>query len=104
MKLHVGERVELLKLLPMPKEADYMTFKILIDLRSALSFTEKEFKDFKIIQKDGKISWEKSTPKEIKIGDVVIEMIQESLKKLNEIKKLNEYSFSLYEKFVETKK
>jgi hypothetical protein len=103
MKLHVGERIELSKLLPLPKEADYMTFKILIDLRSALSFTEKEFKEFEISQKDGRISWKKSTPKEIKIGDTVIEMLQEPLKKLNEAKKLNEFSFPLYEKFVKIK-
>lgn len=99
MKLHVAERIELLKLLMPPKEADYLTFKIIIDLKSALSFTEKELKLFQIIEKENSISWKSSKEVEIKIGEKGKEIIVEALKKADSVKKLNPISFILCEKF-----
>lgn len=40
-------------------------------------------------------------PKEIKIGELVTEIIKKSLKELNEKEQLNEQHISLYEKFVD---
>jgi hypothetical protein len=102
MKLNVIERITLMQVLP--KEGNYVTFKILISLKSALSFNEKEFKEFGMVEKDGLIHWKKSVDKEIEIGEKAREIIQEALKGLDKAGKLDERSFPLYEKFVETQK
>jgi len=98
MKLQVIERITLLQILP--KEGNYVTFKILIELKSALSVTEKEYKEFKMSEKDGIISWGSSKEKEIAIGEKGKQIIQEALKRLDEEKKLTEVTFKLYEKFI----
>ena len=99
MKLNVIERIELLKLVIPPKEGDYLTFKILFDLRVALSFKEKEFKQFGIIEKEGQISWAESKDVEVKIGEKGKEIIAESLRKVDAAKKLNPVTFTLCDKF-----
>ena len=102
MKLAVIERIELMKILP--KEGNYITFKILIGLKSALSFNEKEFKEFGMIEKDGLIHWNKSVNKEIEIGDKAKEIIITALQEIEKAGKLTESTYLLYEKFVETSK
>lgn len=98
MKLQVIERITLLQILP--KEGNYATFKILIELKSALSFTEKEYKEFKMSEKDGIISWGASKEKEVNIGEKGKQIIQEALKKLDQENKLTEVTYKLYEKFI----
>jgi hypothetical protein len=98
MKLHVGERIALMKILP--KEGNYVTFKILIELKSALSFTEAEHKLYKMIEKNGIISWGSSKEKDINIGDKASEIICQALKVLDETGKIDANTFGLYEKFV----
>ena len=101
MKLHVLERITLLQILP--KEGSFATFKILIELKSALSFTEKEYKEF-LIKEDiitNTIGWKSSKEKEITIGEKGKEIICNALKKLSEEEKLNEVTFNLYTKFVD---
>ena len=102
MKLSVIERITLMQILP--KEANYLTFKILINLKSALSFNEKEYKDFGMQEKDGQIHWKKSVNKEIEIGEKAKEIISSALMELDKAGKLTEVSYLLYEKFVETSK
>lgn len=97
MKLNVLERVTLMGLLP--SEANLVTFRILTDFKKALSFTEKEIKDFKIVQKDGRIFWGKSVDKEIAIGEQVKIIIEAALQKLDKEGKVNDGNVSLFEKF-----
>jgi hypothetical protein len=101
MKFSVVERIELTKLLPMPTEANAMTFKILFDFKAAISFTEEEYKEFGIEQKDNRITWTNSKDKEILIGDKLKELLSEPLKKLNEQNKLSIYQYSLWIKLIE---
>jgi hypothetical protein len=100
MKLNVGDRISLLKIIPIPKEGSRMTFKIIYDLISELSFSDKDYKDFKIIENEGHISWTGSKDKDIEIGEKATEIIQEALKELDKAEKLNSYLFILYEKFI----
>ena len=97
MKLNVLERVTLMGILP--PESNFVTFRILIDLKKALSFSEKEIKDFKIVQKEGRIFWGKSVDKEITIGEQAIIIINTALQKIDADGKVNEGNYSLFEKF-----
>jgi hypothetical protein len=100
MKLNLGERILLLSILP--KEGNFATLKILRDLQNILSPSEEEYKKFEIKQENGRFSWnnEGVKEKEIKIGEKATDLAIESLKKLDEEKKLTQNHFSLYKKFV----
>lgn len=100
MKLNLQERLMLLQILP--TKSDFLTLKIIRDLQTMLSATEKEFKEFNIRQDADKISWNQkgNEEKEIEIGDKAHEIICEQLKKLNAEKKGTLSHLSLYEKFV----
>jgi hypothetical protein len=98
MKLHVLERITLMQILP--KEGNYVTFKIMNQLKLALTFNEKEYKEFGMVEKDGLIHWKKSIPKEIEIGEKAKEIIKIALLEIDKAGKLTEVTFSLYEKFV----
>ena len=100
MKLNLLERVTILGILP--KEANFLNLKIIKDIQEAVSFTEKDFKEFDIKQTDGKITWNaKGTEeKEISIGEKATDIIVEALKELNKDKKLTANHYSLYVKFV----
>jgi hypothetical protein len=97
MKLNVLERINLMGILP--AESNYITFRILTDLKKALSFTEKEIKEFKIEQKEGRVFWSKSKYVEIPIGEQANVIIQTALKKVDSENKVNEGNFSLFVKF-----
>ncbi len=100
MELDVIERLTVLTILP--KEGSYADLKILNQLKLALSFSEKEMKDWGI-KSDPELnqtSWDENGVAEIPIGEKATDIITESLKKLNKEKKLMEQAFSVYEKFV----
>lgn len=104
MKLNVGERLIVGRILP--EEADFTTLKVVRDLKSALSFSEKEHKDFEIEQQAvGKqifTKWNAAGDKEIeiKIGEKATDIIVKELKTLDTSKKLTQEHMSVYEKFV----
>lgn len=105
LKLSVYERLVLLNILP--KEGNFITLKIIRQLREGLSFNEKEIKDLKlgINQEKGTATWEqeKDPNKEVEIGREAKKIIVEVLEKLDKDGKLTQEHFSLYEKFVEEK-
>jgi len=100
MKLNVLERITLMGILP--AESNYITFRILTDLKQKLSFTEKEIKEFKIEQKDGRIFWAKSKEVEITIGEQVRIIVNTALQKLDADGKVNGGNISLFDKFQPT--
>jgi hypothetical protein len=103
MKLTVIERISLLGVLP--TEGNFVTLKIVRQLREALSFTESEIKTLSIRQEGDQVMWnalaEAPGGAEIVIGEKATEIIAESLKKLDQQGKLTEQLISVYEKFVE---
>ena len=103
MKLNLFERITLLSVLP--KEGDFVTLRIVKDLKSALSVSEKEFKEFEITQEGPNTKWNAkgSEEREIKVGEKATDIIIEALKQLDKEKKLTEQHFTVYEKFVEVK-
>jgi hypothetical protein len=100
MKLNVLERITLMQILP--TEGSYITFKMLIELKSALTFTEKEYKDLGMKEENGHITWKKQSIKEVNIGDKMKEIIVTALKKLDDEGKVNAQLYPLCEKFLET--
>lgn len=104
MKLKVIDRITLLGILP--QEGDIITLKIIRKVREDLSFTDEEHKALKIERLDaGNLQWnaEADKPKEIAIGEVATNLIVDSLKKLNDEKKLTDNHVGVYEMFVDTK-
>ena len=102
MKLSMRDRFVLLNILP--PEGDISTIKIVHRLRMDLAPTEKDLKDYKIVQQEGQVVWDdamekKRGPQEKKIGPKAYIMIEEAFEKLNKEKKLNEGHLSTYEKF-----
>ena len=104
MKLQILERITLQGLIPV--EGNYITYGLIKQMRTELSFTEKEIKDCKIIQTGDRITWDdkKDKPKEIEIPETVLSMIVLALEKLEKEEKLNDNNISLYEKFIVSKK
>lgn len=102
MKLSVLERVKLMQILPLRPEDNFITYKIITNLKMELSFNEKEYKDVKMVEKEGQIFWSKNIDKEIEIGEKAKSVIAVILKKLDEQNKITDDLGILYEKFVET--
>lgn len=106
-KMTVLERLMAMSLLP--KEGDYVTWKIIRDLRANLSFSEEEIKalELKLVADKG-YEWKiEGVPaeilnKEIDFGLKAASLLAESIEALNKDKKLTEQHFSLYEKFCAT--
>ena len=104
IKLTVQERSHLFNLLP--KSGDYLTYKILHDIKSQIFFSEVEVEKYGIKfeqQTDNKvlILWEINAEKEIEIGDKGKEIIKKALQKLNDESLINDRNVSLYEKFMD---
>ena len=100
MELNVLERIMLLAALPV--EGNYLTFKILMELKATVSFNEEEIKEFDIKETGGRITWDpkKVKDKKFDFGMKANEIIGNALKKLDEAGKINEQNASLYEKFM----
>lgn len=100
MLLEVSERLTLLNLLP--KEGNFITLKLMRELREAISFKDEEVDRFKIKASGDRVTWDDSVAvdKEIAIGDTMKTVIVGVLKKLDETKQLTNAHLSLYEKFV----
>ena len=100
MELGVFDRLILLNILP--KEGDFLTLKIVRQMREDLSFTEAEHKALQFVQEEGNVRWKKEAdkPKTIGFGVKATEIIVDVLKDLDKSKKLKDEHFGLYEKFV----
>jgi len=105
MKLSVRERLGLLEL--MPQEGGYAALKSLRRAKETLAITPEEAKEFDFIQTPvpgGKFSftWDvgKEKIKEIPIDEYTTDTVRDILVKKEKEGKLNEQTFSIYEKFV----
>jgi len=101
MELTVLERLLIQNLLP--EKGSYTNLKLMRVAREALSFDEAENKALQFNQEGEMLNWKEGVvpEKDIKIGEIVTEMIKKALKDLNDKEELKPEQFSLYEKFVE---
>lgn len=100
MKLGILERTIVMQLLP--AESDYITYKIVTDLRNNLGFSEKEIKEFEITSVEGLMTWnpKKAKTKEVEIGAESTKIIKKALEELDKQGKINAQNALLYERFV----
>jgi len=101
MKLSVLERLLIQNLLP--EKGSYTNLKLMRVARETLSFDEAENKALNFVQEGEQLRWADGVveDKEIKIGEIMTEMIKKELKSLNDKEELKPEQFTLYEKFVE---
>ena len=100
MLFEVQERLALLNCLP--REGDAVTLRILRDFQGDLSLTEEEKAAINLVSNTGQVAWDatKAEPKEIEVGDTMMEVIVKVLTGLDKAKKLTMLQLTLYEKFV----
>lgn len=111
MELSILQRIILQSILP--SEGDYITYKIIRDLKGELAFSEDEIKKFnitqEIIKEKSRILWDNKwngsndALKRISIGPKALDMIIKALEELNSQKKINDQTIDLYEMFVNKK-
>jgi len=92
----------------LPQEGDFVTLKVLRNLRMDLSFNDDELKKWSIQSSNGQVNWRLFTDKnkpidqdaEIEVGVKAKDIIVKALADLNEKKKLREEHLTLYERFI----
>lgn len=108
VKLNVGERINLLNMLP--AEGDFSLLRISREVSKVIGLSDEELKKFNVVSKivDGvnNYSWYEEGNKdvELEIGPRAFSMICDVLEKKDKDKKLLMNQYTLYEKFVEKDK
>lgn len=107
-KLSIGERLNLLMLLP--EKHDYVTMLAREKVVHTIATTEEEVKEYNIKtdtdENGGKFTtWNKkgNKEKEFEIGEIMTEVIKAKLKELSDKKEITPFITALYGKFVEGK-
>ena len=100
MKLDVVERISVIGLLP--EKGSFTNLKLVRVARESLSFTEEESKLLDFQEEDGITRWQDGVvaEKDIKLGEIVTEIIKKSLKELDQKEELLPQQVELYEKFM----
>ena len=98
LKLNVSERFAIIGILP--QKADYAGLKELRKLREKLSLTDDEVKEFEFKTNEQVSTWnsKKDREVEVRVGEIVAEMVKTVLKDLNSKKELTERHMTLFEK------
>ena len=104
-KLNVKNRFALLGILP--KESNYVTIRLITNIRKKLDLSDDEIKEFNVVAApNGGITWKpenEKDPKEIRIDNLLIGVIVEELNKLEKAKKITDINADLYEMFIQAK-
>ncbi len=98
MLLKISERVALMTSLP--EKGNFVTLKILGDLKAALGFTDEEIKRCKIVQTPQNIKWDGDEEKDVEILPTQRVLICDALKALDQASALLPVHVSVYEKFM----
>jgi hypothetical protein len=100
MKLSLYERLMLLGMLP--REGNYVTLKVLNNLKLSLAPTEEEIKEWGIVvnMEKNQTTWAINGETEIPIGEKATDIIVAAIKKLDRENKLPMEAMGLYEKFI----
>jgi hypothetical protein len=107
MKLTIADRVMLLNV--MPQEGSILTLRVIRELQTELSFSDKELEELKIVNNPatGVISWpveNNDVTKEVLFSATRWNIIKTELEKRNNQNKLALNLIPLYERFVEGKR
>ena len=105
--LNVGERIQLLRLLP--SAGDITTIRIVREIREALSFSDDEHKKYSVTVQDAGdersfIKWDRIAgmeTKEVEISDKICSMVKARLVNMDKMNELELSMIRFYEIFVE---
>ncbi len=105
--LNVAARIHVIAILPL--EGDVTTLRIVRELRETLSLTEEEHRDFGVTteEREGQVTFKwgnvqaAMAPREIELRPKALAIIVETLKRLNQTKRLRAELLSLFEMFVD---
>ena len=90
----------------LPKENNFITMRLVKNIKDKLELTDKEREKYKIIiLPNGLVNFQdkeiiKET-KKIRIDDILVGIIKEELKKLDEQKKISQEIIEIYEMFIQ---
>lgn len=98
MKLNLKDRLLIQGILP--AEGNFTTLVIKSDLLEKVKVTQEEITELEIETKDNVVKWnlEKDIEKEFDLTELELNLIKDSLKKLDDGGKLNDDTFILYKK------
>lgn len=101
MKLNIYERIVLVNVLP--EKGSFETVKMIDALRNLLYPSEKEIKQFEIVQEDKSLKWNKKAMEEKELPFTVMEkaFIIKEFEKLSKSELLTVDHYKIYQKFVE---
>jgi len=98
--LTIGERVQLLQVLP--EKGPIATMRLVRKLNERLGFTTAEIKDHQILfGPDGRVQWQDvKWERTFRFGGFELEMIMANLRRLNDANTLTMAHVSLWDKFI----
>jgi hypothetical protein len=101
IRLNVADRLIIINTLP--AETNYLTLKIIRDIKDNLGITEEEFTEFGLGQTETSVTWNAKgiEPKPFTLGKEANKIIISALKDLDLKGKLTEQHIHVYELFVE---
>jgi len=98
MVLNIPERIALFGILP--EKENFVTMKIIKDLRSNLLLSEEDIKEAEVTLEGEQMFWKKMIEKDVQIGEKATDIIVTALKKLDSEKALEDRHMALWEKFI----
>ena len=98
MILNIPERIALFGILP--EKENFVTMKIVKDLRSNLLLSEEDIKEAEVTLEGEQMFWKKMIEKDVQIGEKATDIIVTALKKLDSEKALEDRHMALWEKFI----
>ena len=104
VKLTVKQRIDLQSILP--PQGDFLTIKMIRQLRETLSFSQKEHELLKFVNHpNGSVEWSVSAAKkclkDIEIPETIVNTIKEILERANTAKQITEAHLDFYEMFMD---
>lgn len=96
------ERVAIQDLLQSYNEGNYVTFKVLGELRNKVGFNSEEVKEFDIKQTGNNVTWNEkgNTPREFTLNEMEVNLVRDQLIAKDKANKLIQLYLSIYEMFV----
>lgn len=103
MEFSVKERLQLGELLAsQPEKGSVATFRIVNELREALSFDESEWEEFELVQRGSVTQWnqERARAKEIEVGPKAFEVVKGVFEELDAAEALPKAYFDVAVRFL----
>jgi hypothetical protein len=97
VKLKVLDRLAAVRLLP--EKGSFIQMQVSKGLQQKLGFKAEELAELKMVEKDGRVTWDaaKDQPREIKLSRAELSMFKEGLRAADDKKEITSDMLNLYE-------